>query len=70
MSANIGLGHIDGIKRPLGQISSVKVRINQGLKFSEGRKSNYVTYGLNGTSAPEAGRCTNIACHFQKTPKW
>lgn len=50
--------------------TSVKVNVNPNVRFSNGRSPKYVSYGQRGTTALEAGRCSNIACHFQKSPKW
>jgi hypothetical protein len=50
--------------------TTVKIRVNPSVRFRNDRKPNYVSYGQNGAAAPGSGICTNVACHFQKTPKW
>ncbi len=50
--------------------TTVKVSINPAVRFDNGRKPVNISYAQNGTTAPLAGTCANVACHFQKTPKW
>jgi hypothetical protein len=48
--------------------SNVKVSIDSKYKFNKDRVQKYEN-DLNNTNHV-AGSCANIACHFQKTPKW
>lgn len=49
--------------------SNIKVGLNKRLRFSESAQAKYSSNRLNATSHVP-GRCSNVACHFQKTPNW
>jgi predicted CxxxxCH...CXXCH cytochrome family protein len=49
--------------------SNIKVTINPEFKFDTKRTSKYTSNKLDGT-LHVSGNCSNISCHFQKTPKW
>jgi predicted CxxxxCH...CXXCH cytochrome family protein len=52
--------------------SNIKVEIDQKYRFSNSKNTPQAKYSssrLDG-AAHVAGRCNNISCHFQKTPKW
>jgi predicted CxxxxCH...CXXCH cytochrome family protein len=49
--------------------SNIKVNIDQNNKFSVSRTAKYASNKLDG-AAHVSGNCSNIACHFQKSPKW
>ncbi len=49
--------------------SNIKVNIDHEYKFSVDRPAKYTSNGLDG-ALHVSGNCSNIACHFQKTPKW
>jgi predicted CxxxxCH...CXXCH cytochrome family protein len=51
------------------QPSSVKVSIASRVKFSVDRTPKYTSNNKDG-ALHVSGNCSNIACHFQKTPKW
>jgi hypothetical protein len=50
--------------------STVKVTINPSIRFDNARTPVNNSYAKYGTTSPNAGKCSNVACHFQKTPKW
>jgi hypothetical protein len=50
--------------------TTVKVTLNPAVRFDNARTPINNSYAKYGTTAPGAGRCSNVACHFQKTPKW
>ena len=49
--------------------SNIKVTINPKYKFSKDRISKYTSNKLDG-DLHVPGTCSNVACHFQKTPQW
>jgi len=49
--------------------SNIKVTINPKYKFSVSRTPKYTSNKLDG-AAHVSGDCSNVACHFQKAPKW
>ncbi len=49
--------------------SNIKVRIDPRDRFSPNRTAKYNSNNLDG-SAHVSGNCSNISCHFQKSPKW
>jgi hypothetical protein len=51
------------------QPSNIKLSISSKVKFSVDRAPRYSSNGLDGASHV-SGNCSNISCHFQKTPKW
>jgi hypothetical protein len=51
------------------QPSNIKVGIGSRVRFSENRVPKYTSNNLDG-ALHVSGNCSNIACHFQKTPKW
>jgi len=51
------------------QPSNVKVSIESRVRFSENRAPKYSSNNLDG-NLHVPGNCSNVACHFQKTPKW
>jgi len=51
------------------QPSGIKLSIDPKVRFSENRAIKYTSNNLDG-AAHVSGNCSNISCHFQKTPKW
>ncbi|MBL0225178.1 MAG: CxxxxCH/CxxCH domain-containing protein [Geobacteraceae bacterium] len=51
------------------QPSNVKVSIESKVRFSQSRVPKYTSNNLDG-SLHVSGTCSNVSCHFQKTPKW
>lgn len=50
--------------------SNIKVSVSQRLRFSNiAQQAKYSSNRLDG-AAHIPGRCSNVACHFQKTPRW
>jgi len=49
--------------------SNIKVRIDSRVRFSADRTPKYTSNKLDG-ALHVSGNCSNVACHFQKTPKW
>jgi predicted CxxxxCH...CXXCH cytochrome family protein len=49
--------------------STIKVRINQELRFEPAHQARYSSNGRDG-QLHQAGTCTNISCHFGATPRW
>jgi predicted CxxxxCH...CXXCH cytochrome family protein len=49
--------------------SNIKVTINPKNKFSVNRTPKYTSNKLDG-AAHVSGDCSNVDCHFQKSPKW
>jgi predicted CxxxxCH...CXXCH cytochrome family protein len=49
--------------------TNIKVRIDSRERFSPNRTAKYTSNNLDG-ALHVAGTCSNVACHFQKTPKW
>jgi predicted CxxxxCH...CXXCH cytochrome family protein len=49
--------------------SNIKININMRNRFSDDRTPKYTSNKLDG-NLHVSGNCSNIACHFQKTPKW
>jgi len=49
--------------------SNIKVSLNPKLKFDSTRVIKYTSNKLDG-AAHVPGNCSNVACHFQKTPQW
>lgn len=49
--------------------SNIKVSIQSSIRFSDGRVPKYTSNNVDGP-LHETGNCSNVACHFQKTPKW
>jgi predicted CxxxxCH...CXXCH cytochrome family protein len=48
---------------------NIKVSIDNSIRFSNTGIPTYTsTTDVNGLHVP--GTCSNVACHFQKTPKW
>lgn len=51
-------------------VKNIKVRIDPRNRFSNiAPQAKYSSNGLNG-SQHVTGKCTNVACHFQRTPRW
>jgi len=51
------------------QPSNIKLSIESKVRFSEGRVPKYTSNNLDG-DLHVPGTCSNVSCHFQKTPKW
>jgi hypothetical protein len=49
--------------------SNIKVSIDQNFKFNKDRTLKYEMDKTDG-AAHQPGKCSNVSCHFQKTPKW
>jgi len=49
--------------------SNIKVNLNPKFKFAADRPITYTSNKLDG-SLHVTGNCSNVSCHFQKTPKW
>lgn len=50
--------------------SNIKINIQSRVRFSNvAPQARYSSNRLNG-AAHVSGRCTNVACHFQRSPKW
>jgi predicted CxxxxCH...CXXCH cytochrome family protein len=49
--------------------SNIKVRINSRNRFANTVQAKYSSNKKDGAQHVP-GRCSSIACHFQKTPKW
>lgn len=49
--------------------SNITVRINSRDRFSGNRTAKYTSNNLDGV-LHVPGTCSNVACHFQKSPKW
>jgi predicted CxxxxCH...CXXCH cytochrome family protein len=61
----------DHVMTPLVWLPStnIKVTIDPRNRFSEPRTPKYTSNKLDG-AAHVSGNCSNVACHFQKSPKW
>jgi hypothetical protein len=49
--------------------TNIKVNIDQKFRFSADRPAKY-EMNRNDGSSHAASNCSNISCHYQKTPKW
>jgi hypothetical protein len=49
--------------------SNIKVRVDSRLRFANATLGKYSSNKKDGAQHV-SGRCSSVACHFQKTPKW
>jgi hypothetical protein len=50
--------------------SNIKVNIDQKFKFDSKRTAKYIPTNKLDGNAHIPGNCSNVSCHFQKTPQW